>query len=58
MGFRLPGTLELYLEFLRSGSLDDPVTALAKVGLDMTSSQVIEVTILNLSGQVIKLTSN
>jgi oligoendopeptidase F len=37
-----PGVLERYLEFLSNGSKYDPITTLAKLGVDMTTTQVFE----------------
>jgi oligoendopeptidase F len=37
-----PGALDSYLEFLHSGSKYDPITTLAKLGLDMTSPRIFD----------------
>ena len=37
-----PGALERYLDLLRAGGSDDPVTLLKHAGVDVTDSQYLE----------------
>ncbi len=53
----VPGAVDAYLGFLRSGGSDYPVSVLKKAGVDLSTPQPVEETFKVLSGLVDRLES-